>query len=587
MSSFTSFSFVFFYAWLTIGAGLSAQTHDKIGPALLAGIQTAPADTQLAVWVFFNDKGPDVAVRLQQAKAHLTEAAYQRRLRRRSPNTLVDEFDVPVYPDYANQVAAFADRIRHHSRWLNAVSVAANPAALRRIAELDFVMKLDLVHSSKLRYPEPAPDELPGQSVMEAQHTLDYGQSLFQNELINVPAVHDMGYDGSGVLICMMDTGANNLEHETLRHLDLVAMRDFVNGDDNVDDEPGQMGNGGHGTQTLSVIAGFKEGVLIGPAYGASFLLAKTENTESEMHVEEDNWVAAAEWADSLGADIISSSLIYRDGFADGNDYSWQDMDGQTAIVTIGAEIAASRGILVVNSAGNDGPALEGSNTIGAPCDGENVLCVGAVTINGERAGFSSMGPTTDGRTKPDVAAMGSSVVAARTTAPENTTKVAGTSFSCPLAAGAAALLLQANPALTIHELMDGLRMSASSAFSPNNEIGWGIIDVAAALSVTHVAKHDAAAPSSFTLHPAYPNPFNPQTTIRYELAQASAVRLVIYNMQGQVVRTLVDANMSAGLHRVVWDGKDKRGISLSSGVYVYRLELENQALSRRVLFLK
>jgi subtilisin family serine protease len=238
------------------------------------------------------------------------------------------------------------------------------------------------------------------------------------------------------------------------------------------------MGVGNHGTQTLGTIGGYFPGELIGPAYGASYILGKTENTEWERHIEEDDWVAGAEWADDLGADIISSSLGYRYEFDQGEEgYTSDDMDGETAIVTKGANIAASRGILIVNSAGNEGPASPPGNTIIAPADSPNVIAAGAVDPRGIRVDFSSMGPRADGRIKPDVMAQGSNVYTVEVGGSNIYDSVAGTSFSCPLTAGVAALILEINPTWTNVDILDALKITANNSSSPNNQYGWGIVD--------------------------------------------------------------------------------------------------------------
>jgi subtilisin family serine protease len=289
-----------------------------------------------------------------------------------------------------------------------------------------------------------------------------------------------MGYSAQGVLICMLDGGFNNLGHEALDHLDIQATWDFLNGDPNVFDEEGQMGSGDHGTNTLGTIAGYEPGELIGPAFGANFLLGKTENGDLdwERHIEEDHWIAGSEWADTLGADIISSSLGYRDQFSHGEeDYSWLDMDGNTTVVAKGANIAASRGIMIVNCAGNEGPSLSRRNTLVSPSDSAYVLAAGAVNSQGIKANFSSVGPTADGRIKPDVMAMGDSVYSASPSAPDEYEIVDGTSFSCPLVAGVAALILEINPSWTSQDIMTAIRSTASQSASPDNSNGWGIVD--------------------------------------------------------------------------------------------------------------
>jgi len=372
-----------------------------------------------------------------------------------------------------------------------------------------------------------------------------------------------------------------------MQNIDILITYDFVNSDSIVADE-GDMGSDNHGSYTLSTIAGYAPGDLIGPAYGATYILAKTENTDWERHIEEDAWVAAAEWADSIGADIITSSLGYSNGFTHLEpNYSWSDMDGNTTIVTIGADIAASRGILVVNSAGNSGDIAEPANSLIGPSDGDSVLCVGAVTSSGDRAGFSSVGPTADGRIKPDVMAMGVAVRAASLSSTTGYVGVNGTSFSCPLTAGAAALILEAKPSATNSEIMDALRQTASQAGSPDRDMGWGIVDAATAAAIISTGIGGRPTPDRVVLHPAYPNPFNPTTTIRYELTTTAHVNLTIYDVRGALVATLVDATQSPGPKWVVWAARNQDGERTASGVYIYRLTAGGVQKSRKVVLLK
>ena len=301
--------------------------------------------------------------------------------------------------------------------------------------------------------------------------------------------MHDLGYSGKDVLICMLDNGFNTLDHEALDHLDIVATWDFVNNDPVVSDQEGQMGIGDHGTATLSMIGSFQPGTLIGPAYNASFMLGKTENTEWERHVEEDHWVAGAEWADEWGADIISSSVGYFYTFTHGEEgYTWEDMDGETTIVAQGANIAGGRGILILNSAGNEGDRPFPGNSLVSPSDSALVLAVGATNFTGSRADFSSVGPSYDGRIKPDVMAMGVGVLIADPIAVDAYALSQGTSFSCPLAAGAAALVLEAKPDWTSLEIMDALRRTASRGGNPDNKNGYGVVNALKALDFIPVA---------------------------------------------------------------------------------------------------
>ncbi|MGD9347773.1 MAG: S8 family serine peptidase [Candidatus Aminicenantes bacterium] len=455
------------------------QTEGKISATLKRMVQNQGEQTRFSVWIFFKDKGQGLDKKMMTVQSTLNPRALTRRMKHLEYTPIVDEYDVPVEDEYVQSVRSHAIRIRHESRWLNAVSAEVYGSALYRIADLDFVEKIDRVRSFYFREPDPIRTQSTAKpSVVAGPHAFDYGPSFNQLTQINVPALHDLGYSGKGILICMLDTGFKNFTHQALDHLDIQATWDFVNDDPNVFDEDGQMGIGNHGTQTLGTIGGFYPGELIGPAYGASYILGKTENTEWERHIEEDHWVAGAEWADTLGADIISSSLGYRYEFTHGEEnYTSEDMDGETAIVTQGANIAASRGILIVNSAGNEGPALPGENTIIAPADSPNVLAAGAVLPSGLRVDFSSVGPTADGRIKPDVMAQGYYVYTVEIGGQSIYDSVDGTSFACPLVAGVSALILEINPTWTNYDIMKAIKSTADNFSSPDNEYGYGIVD--------------------------------------------------------------------------------------------------------------
>jgi subtilisin family serine protease len=555
-------------------------------PRLERAARLAPHE-RLAAWVYFTDKGPDIDVKLAKAEADLTVRARARRARNRGANDLVDRHDIPVEAKYAARVKDLVERIRHRSRWLNAVSVDATATQLEAVATLPFVDRVDLVFQATVPLPQPEFVEGPTVAPAPASPTaLTYGASFTQNDQINVPPLHSLGYAGNGVLICVLDTGFN-LIHDAFAILDVHAAWDFVNNDPVVSNENGQFGSHNHGTWVLGTIAGFAPGELIGPAWGATYMLGKTENTDWERHIEEDHWVAGSEWADTEGADIITSSLGYLDGFTNGEaDYSWTDMDGNTTVVTLGANIAASRGILVVNSAGNEGAAVAPANSLIAPADGASVLTVGAVDANGVRANFSSMGPTADGRTKPDVMAMGVATRTVSANSPSVYGNLNGTSFACPLTAGAAALVLEVNPTFSNLEIIDALRSTADNAGSPDNAMGWGILDAdAAAASGPSGVRVDA--PLTLTLFPAFPNPFNPSTTLRYELAAPARVTLRIYDVTGREVVTLVDTEQAAGPKAFIWNGTNNAGGRVATGVYYYEVNAAGVKQSRPVVLIK
>jgi subtilisin family serine protease len=262
-------------------------------------------------------------------------------------------------------------------------------------------------------------------------------------------------------------------------------------------------------------------------------------------------------------------------------------MDGATAIVTIGADIAGSRGILVVQSAGNGGFQSEPVNTLIAPGDGDSVLTVGAVTNGYVRATFSSVGLSADGRIKPDVMSLGQIV---HTVSPFDETgfiDVTGTSMSCPQVAGAAALLMQARPNATNAQIMNALRQTASQANAPDRLLGWGVIDAEAAFAALPTAVAHTPPPVRSTLGPIYPNPFNPETTIEYEVARGGRVTIAVFDVGGRRVATLIDEAQAAGRRTVKWNGTGTDGAPVASGVYLIRLTADDSQPGRKVVLLK
>lgn len=465
-----------FFLVLVAGSAL-AQT---VSPRLESLLAAARSDEPHLVWVYLRDKG-DASQKLGDALALLSARARERR-ERRGTGDLVRYEDVPARSDYVGAVRERVLTVRHVSRWFNAVSVEATARQIEELARLPFVESLDAVRRYRKGAVEPMVHMGRSRSLRSAASApkLDYGSSFGQLEQIQVPAMHALGLDGDGVVIAIFDTGFKKLDHEAFSRLDILARWDFVNGDSAVGNNKDQ-GDGGHGAFALSVVGGYAEGELIGPAYRATYLLAKTENTESETPIEEDHWVAAVEWAETWGADVITSSLGYLSFDAPFEGYSFEDMDGETAVTTRAAQMAAERGVVVVTSAGNGGFDPD-HNTLGAPADGELVLSIGAVDAFGARAEFSSVGRTADGRIKPDVMAQGVLVKGINTVTRDQYAFGDGTSFSCPLAAGVVALLLQAHPEWSVMRVRRALRSTADNADAPTRLMGWGILDGLAAL---------------------------------------------------------------------------------------------------------
>ena len=436
-------------------------------------------EEKVKVWVFFTDKGifdpGEYQSALNRATNTLTERAARRRAKTMKPN-LVDFKDLPVDHTYVNELLKYQAKLRQKSRWLNAASFEIQVSRLGQISKLDFVRSVKPVLGGK-RKPVPPQVPLPEPQKSRSKIDLDYGASYAQLQQLNVPAVHNLGYKGQGVLVCMMDTGYLK-EHQAFQLADsegrILAEWDFINNDGNTQNEPGDpSGQHNHGTYTWSTLGGAADGNLYGPAYGAFFILAKTEDVSMEEPIEEDNWMAGMEWADSIGADVISSSLAYIDW------YTYSDLDGNTAVTTQAADIAAERGIVVCNAMGNSGP---GSGTLMAPADADSILACGAVDASGYLASFSSRGPTYDGRTKPEVCARGLYTRCADPYDVNGYTSVSGTSLSTPLIGGCAALILSARPYWTPMQVREAMMMTASRADYPDNNYGWGIPDLLAAI---------------------------------------------------------------------------------------------------------
>ncbi len=463
---------------LTLLMAPGSARAGSLTPRLQAALAAGDESTH-TVWVFFRDKGlrgPELSAAVDRRQAALAPRVASRRAKMRQPGqALSGEFDLPLHGPYLDRARAVGATLRRQSRWLDAASFVATARQVRRLAALDCVSRVDMVGRSH-RTPVPATgaSPLPDKSAGD-RWTLDYGANLQAMEQLNVPAVHELGIDGRGVIIAIMDSGFHT-GHECLQGVPVLASYDFINDDSQVDNEEGDPENSrDHGTMTMSVAVGSMPGEFVAPAFGASVILCKTEDVSQEVPAEEDNWVAALEYAEMRGADIISSSLSYK------NWYTYEDMDGATALTTVAADLAVSMGMVVITSAGNEGDNEWGYIT--APADGDGVISVGAVNGAGAATYFTSHGPTADGRIKPDVTALGWDTPVADPDDDGIYTTASGTSFSCPLVSGVAALMLSRAPQLTPLQVREALRQTASRATAPDNIYGWGLVDAQAAVN--------------------------------------------------------------------------------------------------------
>ena len=476
------------FLMISLTGSYTFNSNYKISKSVISELSSKPAGEKILVWIEFTDKGQNYNSLISRPETFLTKKAIDRRKKVKPVNALVDYTDIPLNQNYVEDLASSGIEIKNRSKWFNRVSCYASRIQIEQMCDNDFVNRVELVRKFKKDPNDVEFTQTPyvtdsdnNNSQNNVAYQLNYGTSLTQMEMINAPMAHDSGYYGQGILVANFDAGFDNLSHPVFDSIKARGLRtyDFVNHDTVVADEFGQMGQGWHGTMTLSLIAGYRPGSLISPAFRSQYILAKTENTDSETPLEEDNWLAAAEWADSLGADIITSSLGYLTmDFGSDYSYDWTWMNGDSCLITIGADLAVNKGILICNSAGNEGSHAT-RNTIIAPADGDSVICVGSVNSPSKsRSSFSSVGLSVDGRIKPDVCAMGSNnKIAATGEGNTGYSSGSGTSFSCPMTAGACAIILSANPDLTPRQVWQILITTADSASAPSRYRGWGLIN--------------------------------------------------------------------------------------------------------------
>lgn len=413
--------------------------------------------------VFFTDKANN-AYTLQEPEAFLSERALERRI---AQEIALDESDLPVSPAYVNQLKETGAGVYFRSRWFNAALVEATIEQLEAIQTLAVVRQVVFVAPGAKLSPGAGNGRI--QARLRTRTTSSPPETI-QNQLLGIPALQEAGFTGEGKLIAVLDGGFTAVDqlpyfsHLFNKNL-LLAQRDFTTNTEEV------FRYSAHGTKALSTISAIDSTTLIGTAPLASLLLAVTEDVTSEYVIEEYNWLMAAEWADSAGADVITASLGYSAFDDPAMNYTYEDMDGETTVSARAANFATRRGILVVTSAGNSGNSPW--KYIVTPADAFDILSVGAVTAEREIASFSSRGPTADGRIKPEVAAQGVQTVVANQTGGFTTGN--GTSFAAPQIAGFAAAVWQALPGLTNLELREAIMESGSNEFNPNTDIGWGI----------------------------------------------------------------------------------------------------------------
>lgn len=443
--------------------------------------------------IYFTDKG-NYSPQIFPAEKLLSSRAVSRRVK--AGISFPDYYDLPVYKEYLNQIKSYGLILHCTSKWLNTgLFKSVNQVNISALENLPFVSRVTIVKNPVKK--DQKPDKL--EIIEEKTDFSAYDTPL---KMINGVTVQNSGFDGTGILIAVLDAGFYRAN--TLSSLAKLRARKGIKGTyDFVLKSPKVYGYHNHGTAVLSVLAGDAPGYLRGSSPGADYWLFRTEDVSSEFPVEEDYWVAAAEFADSIGVDIISCSLGYNTFDDTGMNYKFSDLNGINTFVTRGADIAASKGILVVASAGNE--RNKPWQRIVAPSDGFNVLCAGAVDATNVIAFFSSAGPSADGRIKPDNVAQGVGITVQ--VYDTGFVKASGTSFSCPILSGMCACIMQALPDATAREIITALHICGDKAAKPDSLYGYGlpdirkVIDILQPMIILKPGTDIAAGPNPFTDH--------------------------------------------------------------------------------------
>ncbi len=428
-------------------------------------------------WVEFADKNNSPYCTCRPAQ-FLSARALERRAR---AGIAVVENDLPVNPKYVEALKINGVKIHGTSRWLNAATVTADSSGAASLKKLPFVKKVEYIGR------HITPKNSPNRPQKKRRPVKDYpkpggeanplGYSGLQNNTLNMIPLYAAGHRGEGIWVAAMDGGFTNTD--TINLFDSAALRGrLFPGWDFVERDAAIYEGAHHGTSVLSVMAGNLPGYFVGTAPDATYFLLKTEDTGGEFPVDEANWIAGAEWADSIGADIINASLGYTHFNDTTLNHNYLTLNGRTAIGSRGAAIAAQKGMIVCNSAGNEGDDIW--RYIGVPADAPGLVAVGATDFDGRRASFSSVGPTPDGRIKPDLVAPGDEVVTAGNFGIELGVS-SGTSIASPMLVGAIASLWSAFPEKTAKEILDAVFASADQFEKPDGLRGYGLPDMTSA----------------------------------------------------------------------------------------------------------
>ena len=528
----------------------------------ILSIQQGVAQSQDA-WVFFADK-ENVEVSLADPILIMTQEAIDRK---ELHGTAIDERDVPVNENYITQIKnATGITVRSKSKWMNCVYIIGSQPNIEALLDLPFVTNVEYADKSLNLFPgAPIENKF---SLEEAGQNIiyNYGAATNQIEMLSGDYLHELDYSGEGMIVAVLDAGFPSIDtnpgFQKMRDENrILGTYDFEARTENVD------GTSSHGFVTSSDIGGFLQNEFVGTAPQASFYFFVTEYTPSETPVEEAWWVEALERSDSLGVDVVNTSLGYR-GYDNPNyNHTYEDLDGQTTFSARGANIAFDKGMILVTSAGNGGNTS--FPTVGTPGDSPGTLTVGAVNSNGIYVAFSSIGPTVDGRVKPDVMAQGSNAAVINTGG--NIDFSSGTSFSSPIMAGVITCLWQSRPDVPNGHIMQIVRESANLYNNPTDQMGYGIPNFENAyVALQELGLEDDFLMSNFAL---YPNPVTSKINISFPEGISNGT-FTIYSILGNKV---LSTEISRNLNSVNME-------SLNSGMYIASINSNNKQISFKII---
>jgi len=520
-------------------------------------------------FIRFSDKAGS-AYSTSNPSAFLSSRAIARRV---AHSIAVTDEDLPVNQNYIDGITAQGAYVIARSKWFNGAIVQCDSATLSTILALPYVYNATKIvkqvsNPNNTKFDTGIP--FARRSDLRTS-SLDYGFAYNQIHMMNGEYLHNNGFTGNGMVIAVIDAGFYSVD--LLPAFDSLRNRNGILGTwDFVDNQASVYEDDTHGMEVLSTIAGNVPGELVGTAPDADFWLLRSEDVFSENVIEEYNWAAAAEYADSVGADVISTSLGYSTFDDSLASHTYADMNGHTCPSSIAADFATSRGILVVASAGNSGNNQW--HYISAPSDGDSVIAVAAVDENGIYASFSSYGPSSDGDIKPNVAAKGANATVAD---PFGTIGGAnGTSFSCPILAGAATCLLQAHPDKNVMEIKDAIERSANYFLTPTDTLGYGIPNFGNAhLLLSNIEDRNTISP--FVV---YPNPMQDKLNVQLFSNSNQAVVIKLYGLLGNVISE-IKQNIYGGNYTTI---EFNVPANLASGMYFVQVEMGSTIFLERVV---